>query len=56
MQCPHCGKTINEVIDSRPTKGEIAIRRRRQWKGRRGQIFPFDKWPYCTNVDLWPDQ
>jgi len=29
MQCPHCGKTINEVIDSRPTKGEIAIRRRR---------------------------
>jgi transcriptional regulator NrdR family protein len=29
MECPHCGKTINEVIDSRPTKGEIAIRRRR---------------------------
>jgi len=23
---------------------------------KRGQIFPFDKWPYCANVDPWLDQ
>jgi transcriptional repressor NrdR len=30
MECPHCGKTDDEVIDSRLTKEGIAIRRRRQ--------------------------
>jgi transcriptional regulator NrdR family protein len=29
MECPHCGKTDNDVIDSRQTKEGIAIRRRR---------------------------
>ena len=30
MQCPYCGKHDTEVIDSRPTKDGISIRRRRQ--------------------------
>ena len=30
MECPHCGESINKVIDSRPTQDSIAIRRRRQ--------------------------
>ncbi len=30
MECPNCGKTDNEVIDSRLIKDGIAIRRRRQ--------------------------
>jgi transcriptional repressor NrdR len=30
MECPNCGKTDNEVIDSRLTPDGIAIRRRRQ--------------------------
>lgn len=30
MECPKCGKTNDKVIDSRPTKDEISIRRRRQ--------------------------
>ena len=30
MECPHCGKSVNKVIDSRPTQDGIAIRRRRQ--------------------------
>ena len=30
MDCPHCGKSVNKVIDSRPTRDRIAIRRRRQ--------------------------
>ena len=30
MQCPHCGKTDNEVLDSRLSKDGIAIRRRRR--------------------------
>jgi transcriptional repressor NrdR len=30
MECPHCGESVNKVIDSRPTQDGIAIRRRRQ--------------------------
>jgi len=30
MECPHCGKNDNAVIDSRLSKDGIAIRRRRQ--------------------------
>ena len=30
MDCPYCAKADTEVIDSRPTKEGIAIRRRRQ--------------------------
>lgn len=30
MECPHCGRAINDVIDSRPSKKGVAIRRRRQ--------------------------
>ena len=30
MECPKCGKTNDKVIDSRLTKDEISIRRRRQ--------------------------
>jgi len=30
MECPYCGKTDNEVIDSRLSKDAMTIRRRRQ--------------------------
>ncbi len=30
MECPYCGKIIGSVIDSRPTKEGIAVRRRRE--------------------------
>ena len=30
MQCPHCGKIFDKVVDSRPTEEGIAIRRRRE--------------------------
>jgi len=30
MQCPNCGKIDNRVIDSRPSKEGVVIRRRRQ--------------------------
>jgi transcriptional repressor NrdR len=30
MECPNCGKTDSEVIDSRLSKDEMTIRRRRQ--------------------------
>ena len=30
MECPHCGKMSDEVIDSRPIKEGLAIRRRRR--------------------------
>lgn len=30
MQCPHCHKNSSRVVDSRPTDGGAAIRRRRE--------------------------
>ncbi|MDP6682139.1 MAG: hypothetical protein QF876_04030 [Desulfobacterales bacterium] len=30
MNCPNCGKTDNKVIDSRLSKDEVVIRRRRE--------------------------
>ena len=30
MECPHCGKSVNKVIDSRPFQEGIGIQRRRQ--------------------------
>ncbi|NQU13251.1 MAG: hypothetical protein HQ561_03845 [Desulfobacteraceae bacterium] len=30
MKCPHCGKSSDKVVDSRPAAEEIAIRRRRE--------------------------
>jgi len=30
MKCPNCGKSVNRVLDSRPTGEGMAIRRRRE--------------------------
>lgn len=33
MRCPNCGDTDTEVVDSRPTDGGQAVRRRRECRG-----------------------
>jgi len=42
MECPHCGESINKVIDSRPTQDNIAIRRRRQCLSCSGRFNTFE--------------
>ncbi len=42
MECPHCGKSNSEVIDSRPTKEGIAIRRRRQCLVCKGRFTTYE--------------
>jgi len=42
MECPHCGESVNKVIDSRPTQDSIAIRRRRQCLSCSGRFNTFE--------------
>ena len=42
MQCPACGKVENEVIDSRPMKDGIGIRRRRRCLPCGGRFTTFE--------------
>ena len=64
MECPHCRRTESKVIDSRPIKGGIAIRRRREclacegrWLSRKRfligyKITQFDQPPIKSQIPL----
>lgn len=42
MECPHCGEMSDEVIDSRPIKEGLAIRRRRRCLVCRGRFTTYE--------------
>jgi hypothetical protein len=42
MECPHCGQTSDEVIDSRPIKEGLAIRRRRRCLTCQGRFTTYE--------------
>jgi hypothetical protein len=42
VECPHCGRKSDEVIDSRPIKEGVAIRRRRQCLACRGRFTTYE--------------
>ena len=42
MECPFCGKSDTEVIDSRPTKDKISIRRRRRCLACAGRFTTYE--------------
>ncbi|MGD8371666.1 MAG: hypothetical protein PVF76_17520 [Syntrophobacterales bacterium] len=45
MECPFCGKIDTGVIDSRPTKERVAIRRRRQCLACAGRFTTYESTP-----------
>ena len=45
MECPFCGKSYTGVIDSRPTKDKISIRRRRQCLACAGRFTTYEATP-----------
>ena len=56
MECPHCGKTVNKVIDSRPVKGGIAIRRRRECLACAGRFSTYESTEEkLLRVFIWKD-
>jgi len=42
MECPHCGQISDEVIDSRPIKEGVAIRRRRRCLTCQGRFTTYE--------------
>ena len=42
MECPHCGQISDEVIDSRPIKEGLAIRRRRRCLTCQGRFTTYE--------------
>ncbi len=43
MRCPHCGSDDDRVVDSRPTPGGAAIRRRRGCRACGGRYTTFER-------------
>jgi len=56
MECPHCGKTDNKVIDSRSTQEGIAIRRRRHCLACAGRFTTYETTEeQLLRVFVWKD-
>ena len=56
MECPHCGRTESKVIDSRPIKGGIAIRRRRECLACEGRFSTYESTEEKSlRVYIWKD-
>lgn len=58
MKCPYCGKTESDVVDSRPTKDEIVIKRRRECLSCQSRFTTFETTeeqvlPYLIRKDDW---
>lgn len=43
MKCPYCGRTDSNVLDSRPTEGGSAIRRRRECPGCQKRFTTYER-------------